>query len=93
MNNASRVIGSLNTLVIKEKPDEFEQRIYGNNTNWQRIFNPLYAHSWIKINKESRANRALQGMKTVMLEKCLPTEAKEGNYNGYDFLTPGENFK
>ena len=43
MSDAAKAIGSVNTLIVKEEvgEEEFERRIYGDNTDWRGIFNPL----------------------------------------------------
>lgn len=43
MSDAAKAIGSVNTIIIKEEfvDDEFKRVVYGDNTDWRGIYNPL----------------------------------------------------
>lgn len=59
LSEAAKAIGSVNTLIVKTEfeNDDFKRKIFGDNTDWKGIFNPL--------------NRLLGGVADPQTDYCL----------------------
>jgi len=63
MSDAAKTIGSVNTLVTKEEIhcDEIKRVIYGDNTDWKGIFNPLQRQLGVKSEESTDAYALILG--------------------------------
>lgn len=63
MSDAAETIGSVNTLVAKEEfhDDEIQRVIYGDNTDWKGIFNPLERQLGVQSKETSAAFALILG--------------------------------
>jgi len=63
MSDAATTIGSVNTLIVKEEIEEGAERvgrvIYGDNTDWKGIFNPLKRKIGVREEDEDSNDYAL----------------------------------
>mmetsp|Transcript_12808 Transcript_12808/g.26965 ORF Transcript_12808/g.26965 Transcript_12808/m.26965 type:complete len:827 (+) Transcript_12808:96-2576(+) len=63
MSDAASTIGSVNTLVVEENIEEGAETtnriIYGDNTDWKGIFNPLERKIGVRTEKEESGDYAL----------------------------------
>jgi len=63
MSDAASIIGSVNTVVVKDKIEEGEDAmgrvIYGDNTDWKGIFNPLERKIGVRTEDEDSHDYAL----------------------------------
>jgi pentafunctional AROM polypeptide len=63
MSDAATTIGSVNTLIVKDKIEEGAERvgrvIYGDNTDWKGIFNPLERKIGVREEDEDSNDYAL----------------------------------
>lgn len=61
MSDAASIIGSVNTLVATDetRDDAVQRVIYGDNTDWKGIFNPLERKIGVRIEEENSLEYAL----------------------------------